>query len=179
MTMLLRDWRAGSEEALHELTPLVYGELHKLAVVYMRGERAGHTMRPTDLVGDAFLRLAQGQNPEWDDRVHFFGIAARIMRQILVDYARKRNAEKRGAGEHPVTLEDGLVGAEGPAELLALHDALQALAKFDERKARAVELRSFGGLNQQEIATVLGVHVNTVASDLRLADAWLRRELRQ
>jgi RNA polymerase sigma factor (TIGR02999 family) len=177
--MLLRDWRAGNEAALEELMPLVYGELHKLAASYMRGERPGHTLRPTDLVGEAYLRLAEGSKPELNDRVHFFAIAARTMRQILVDHARKRGASKRGSGDRPVTLDEAVVGGERPDELLALDEALEALSKFDERKARVVELHYFGGLTQNEIAEALAVHVNTVARDLKLAEAWIHRHLRE
>lgn len=176
--MLLRDWRSGNQAALEELMPLVYKELHKLAASYMRGERAGHTLRPTDLVGEAYLRLAEGTKPELNDRVHFFGIAARTMRQILVDHARKHDAQKRGSGDRPVTFEEALVvGNSRPDELLALDEALDALAKFDERKARVIELHYFGGLTQAEIADALAVHVNTVARDLKLGEAWIHRHL--
>lgn len=175
--MLLRDWRAGSDKALEELMPLVYAELHKLAASYMRGERPGHTLRATDLVGEAYLRLADGTKPEWNDRVHFFAIAARTMRQILVDHARKRQAEKRGSGDRPITLDEGVVGTDRPEELLALDEALDALKRQDERKARAIELHYFGGMTQEEIAGVLDVHVNTVARDLKLAEAWIHRHL--
>ena len=175
--MLLRDWRGGDASALQELMPLIYAELHKLAASYMRDERPGHTLRPTDLVGEAYLRLADGNSPELESRVHFFGIAARVMRQILVDHARKHNAEKRGAGKRPVTLEEDVVAVESPADLVALDDTLEALAKFDERKARAVELHYFGGLTHLEIAAVLGVHANTVNRDLQLALAWIRQQL--
>jgi len=175
--MLLRDWRGGDASALQELMPLIYAELHKLAASYMRDERPGHTLRPTDLVGEAYLRLADGNSPELESRVHFFGIAARVMRQILVDHARKHNAEKRGAGKRPVTLEEDAVAVESPADLVALDDMLEALAKFDERKARAVELHYFGGLTHLEIAAVLGVHANTVNRDLQLALAWIRQQL--
>jgi RNA polymerase sigma-70 factor, ECF subfamily len=178
VTMLLRDWRQGNQDALDELLPIVYAELHKLAASYMRGERVGHTLRPTELVAEAYLRLAEGTKPEWNDRVHFFAIAARTMRQILVDHSRKRNADKRGAGEKPVTFDEGLVGGERPDELIALDEALTALAKLDERKAKVVELHYFGGLTQQEIADALEVHVNTVARDLKLAEAWIHRHVR-
>jgi RNA polymerase sigma factor (TIGR02999 family) len=178
VTMLLRDWRSGNQAALDELVELVYAELHKLASTYMRGERAGHTLRPTDLVGEAYLRLAEGTKPELNDRAHFFAIAARTMRQILVDHARKRGAAKRGAGERPITLDEAIVAGDRPDELIALDEALEALAKFDERKARVVELHYFGGLTQEEIAAVVDVHVNTVARDLKLAEAWLHRHLR-
>ena len=179
VTMLLRDWRGGDQQAVDELLPLVYRELHKLAASYMRGERPGHTLRPTDLVNEAYLRLADGGQPEWSDRTHFFAIAARTMRQILVDHARKRSAAKRGAGERPVTFDDALASGERPEELVALDDALEALAKMDERKARAIELHYFGGLTHDEIANVLDVHINTVGRDLKLAEAWIHRHLRE
>src|SRR5687768_9966681 len=127
VTVLLRDWRGGDQSALDALMPLVYAELHKLAASYMRGERAGHTMRATDLVGEAYVRLAEGTQPDLNDRAHFFAIAARTMRQILVDHARKRSAEKRGSGDRPVTFDEGLVGAERPEEIVALDEALEAL----------------------------------------------------
>lgn len=174
--MLLRAWRGGDAAALDELMPIIYGELHKLAQSYMRKERAGHTMRPTELVGEAYLRLADGA-PELADRVHFFGIAARVMRQVLVDHARKRNAEKRGAGAAPIMFDDAVLRGDRPAELIALDGALDALAKFDARKASAVELHYFGGLTHVEIAEVLGVHANTVNRDLQLALAWIRHQL--
>jgi RNA polymerase sigma factor (TIGR02999 family) len=137
-------------------------------------------MRPTDLVAEAYLRLAEGSNPQWNDRVHFFGIAARTMRQILVDYARKHCAQKRGDGERPVTFDEALVasGREKPEELIALDEALTELAGFDERKARVIELHYFAGMTQQEIATALEVHVNTVARDLKLGEAWIQRHVR-
>lgn len=178
MTILLRDWRNGDRDALDELMPLVYTELHRIAAGYMRGERRGHTLRATDLVGEAYLRLADAGHTELNDRVHFFAIAARTMRQILVDHARKRDAAKRGGGERPVTFDEGLVAGERPEELLALDAAIDALAKFDERKARVIELHYFGGLKQDEVAEALGVHVNTVARDLRLAEAWIHQHLR-
>jgi len=178
VTLLLRDWRAGDQAALNELIPLIYAELHKLAAGYLRGERSGHTFRPTDLVSEAYLRLAAGNHPEWNDRVHFLAIAARTMRQILVDHARKRNAAKRGHGERAVTLEEALVAVERPESMLALDEALSALEAFDERKARTIELHYFGGMTQEEVAAAIGVHVNTVARDLRLAEAWIQRHLR-
>ena len=179
VTVLLRDWRAGDRAALDELMPRVYAELHKLASSYMRGERSGHTMRPTDLIGEAYLRLADATPPELNDRVHFFAIAARTMRQILVDHARKHGADKRGAGVKPVTLDEQVVASGRSDELIVLDHALDELAKFDERKARAIELRYFAGLTQEEIAKALDVHVNTVARDLKLAEAWLHRHLRE
>ena len=178
--MLLRDWRAGNQHAFDELVPLVYGELHRIATAHMRGERPNHTFKPGDLVSEAYVRLAEsGDAPALQDRVHFFAIAARTMRQILVDHARKRNAAKRGDGARPVTFEDAISGAERPEQLVALDDALEALAKLDERKAKIVELHYFGGLTQAEMAEVLEVHVNTVARDLRLAEAWLHKHIRE
>ena len=176
LTLLLRDWRAGDEGAFEEIVPKVYSELNGLAERYMRGERAWHTFKPGDLVAEAYLRLAAtGEQPEWTDRVHFFAIAARTMRQILVDHARARARVKRGGGARPVTLDEAIVAGERPEELVALDEALQALASQDERKARVVELHYFGGLNQNEIANVLEIHVNTVARDLRFAEAWIHR----
>jgi len=177
VTLLLRDWRAGDRGALDDLMPLVYAELHKLASGYLRGERPGHTFRPTDLVSEAYLRLAGGNPPEWNDRIHFFAIAARTMRQILVDHARKRNAAKRGDGTAPVTFDEVLVEDGRPAEIIALDEALTALEQFDERKAKVVELHYFSGMNQTDIAAALDVHVNTVARDLTLARAWIHRRL--
>jgi RNA polymerase sigma factor (TIGR02999 family) len=178
VTVLLRSWRAGDREALDELMPIVYDELRRLAASYLRGERPGHTFRPTDLVSEAYMRLAAGTQPDWADRVQFFAFAARNMRQILVDSARKRRSEKRGGGERPVTLVEEVVGAHRPGELIELDDALSALAKFDERKARAIELHYFGGMSLSEVAHALDVHVNTVTRDLRFAEAWLQRRLR-
>jgi RNA polymerase sigma-70 factor, ECF subfamily len=177
VTMLLRDWRGGDRAALDALMPVIYAELHKLAASHVRRERPDHPLRPTDLVGEAYVRLAEGQAPHLDDRVHFFGIAARIMRQILVDHARKHNAEKRGSGDKPVTFDELKVCAERSDDIVALDQALEALAQVDERKARVIELRYFAGLTQDEIATALGVHVNTVARDIRIGEAWLRRFL--
>jgi len=128
-------------------------------------------------VSEAYLRLAEGTQPEWSDRVHFFAVAARGMRRVLIDHARKRCSEKRGAGERPITLDEDLIGVSRPAELLALDEALEELARHDERKARAIELHYFGGLTHEELAEALGVHVNTAARDLRLGEAWIHRYL--
>lgn len=176
--MMLRDWRSGDRSALDALMPVIYAELHKLAASQIRRERPGHTLRATDLVGEAYVRLAEGQTPELADRIHFFAIAARVMRQILVDHARKHNASKRGSGDRPVTLDELQVGSERSDDLAALDQALDALAKVDERKARAIELHYFAGLKQDEIASALSVHVNTVARDLRIGEAWLHRYMR-
>ena len=177
VTELLRDWRGGNRAVAPELVPRIYKELHALASRSLRGERPGHTLRPTDLVNEAYLRLSTGSQPEYADRVHFFAIAARTMRQVLVDHARRRNAAKRDGGATPVTFDEVSIGGERPEELVALDDGLAALAAFDERKARIVELVYFGGLTQAEVAEILELHVNTVARDLKLAEAWLHREL--
>ena len=177
ITELLRDWRGGDRAALDQLMPVVYGELHQLADRYMRRERVGHTLRPTDLVAEAYEKLVDA-SLDLHDRVHFFAIAARVMRQILVDHARKRATAKRGSGDRPITLDDDVLGGGRPEELLELDRALEELAKFDARRARAVELHYFGGLTHDEVAEVLEVHVNTVARDLRLAEAWLHSQLR-
>lgn len=176
-TVLLRAWAEGDETALDRLTPAVYDELRRLAGAYMRKERPGHTLSPTELVSEAFLRLAGGEHPAYEDRVHFFAVAARHMRRILVDHARRRTADKRGGRDRPVTLDEELIAGERPDELVALDEALEALAAVDERKARVVELHYFGGMAQKEIAAALGVHENTVARDLRLAEAWLNRHM--
>ena len=177
VTELLREWRAGDRSALDHLIPLVYDELHRLADGFMRRQRPGHTLRPTDLVAEAYEKLA-GAAPDLTDRVHFFAVAARVMRQILVDHARERSAGKRGGGDRPITLDEELVGGGRPDELLDLDRALDELATFDDRRARAVELHYFGGLSHAEVAEVMGVHLNTVARDLRLAEAWLHTKLR-
>ena len=177
VTLLLRDWRAGDHAARADLIAIVYAELHKLASRYLRAERPGHTFRPTDLVSEAYLRLADGSQPDWNDRGHFFAIAARSMRQILVDHARKRNAAKRGDGDRPLTLDDNTVAEARPEQMVALDEALVALEQLDERKARVIELHYFGGMTQEEIAPVLDVHVNTVARDLSFAKAWIHRRL--
>lgn len=157
--------------------PIVYQELRRLAAGYLRRERAGHTLQPTALVAEAYLRLVGEDHPEWSDRVAFFAVAARHMRQILVDHARRRRAAKRGGGQRVITLDEALLPSERAHDLVALDDALEALSRLDERKARAVELHYFGGLTHEEAGRVLGVHPNTVARDLRLARAWLHREI--
>ena len=178
LTVLLRAWRGGDRAAFDALAPLIYNELRRLADFHLRGERPGHTFSPTDLVSEAYLRLVGADHPEFADRAHFFAIASRNMRQILVDHARKRCAEKRGGGERPVELTEARVATERPWELVALDEALEALAKFDERKARVIELHYFGGLTHDEIATVCEIHANTVARDLRVGEAWMRQQLR-
>lgn len=176
--MLLRAWREGDRAAFDEMVPIIHDELRRLASSQLRGERKDHTLRPTELVSEAYLRLAGGGAFGFNDRVHFFAIASRVMRQILVDHARNRSRGKRGGGVRPDEFKDTMVATGRPWELVALDDALEELAKFDERKARVIELHYFGGLTHEEIAAVCNVHTNTVARDLRLGEAWLRRELR-
>ena len=177
VTRLLRDWQAGEQRALDELVPLIYAELHKLAASHLRRERPGRTLQPTELVSEAYLRLVEGELPASMNRKTFFAIAARIMRQILVDSARRRCASKRGGGERPITLEETVAAVDRPELLVALDDQLLELSKHDERKARVIELYYYGGLTQEEIALELDVHVNTVARDLRLGQAWLQTRL--
>lgn len=178
LTELLRAWRGGDRTAFDRVAPLIYDELRRIAAFHLRGERPGHTFGPTELISEAYLRLAGAAQLEFHDRAHFFAIASRSMRQILVDHARKRCADKRGAGERPDQLDETLVAVDRPWELVALDDALEELASLDERKARVTELHYFGGLTQDEIAAVCNVHINTVARDLRLAEAWLRARMR-
>ncbi|MCA1816766.1 MAG: sigma-70 family RNA polymerase sigma factor [Acidobacteria bacterium] len=173
VTALLAAWSDGDESAYDRLVPLVYEELHRLAHRYMRRERDDHTLQTTALVGEAYLRLV-GQRVEWQSREHFFATSARLMRRILVDHARARGYRKRGGGARRVPLEDVLeMSDERAAELVALDEALDALARMDERKARVVELRFFGGLEVEETARLLGVSPNTVKRDWRAARAWL------
>ena len=179
ITPLLRRWSQGDESALSLLLPIVYQELHRVAQGYLRRERPGHTLQPTALIHEAYLRLVnQTAAPAWESRQHFFGVAARLMRQILVEHARVHAAAKRGGGAANLPLEEALTySAENAAELVALDDALQALAKFDERKVRIIELRHFAGLSLAETAAMLGLSVATINNETRLARAWLHREL--
>jgi|SRR6185436_12925009 len=177
VTLLLRAWAQGDREAFDRLTPVVYDELRRLAGAYMRRERPDHTLSPTALVSEAFLRLVGGEHPAYEDRIQFFAVAARHMRRILVDHARHRTAQKRGGHDRPVAFDERLISGDRPEELVALDDALEALAAMDERKARVVELHYFGGMSQKEVAAALRVHENTVARDLRLAQAWLHRHI--
>lgn len=178
VTALLKAWGNGNETALDELVPLVESELRRLARGYMSRERAGHMLQTTALVNEAYLRLVDAKEVRWNDRAHFFGIAARLMRRVLVDHARQRASQKRGAGVKPVSLDDALLVSEAPdVELLDLDRALQALAVVDERKARVVELRYFGGMTMEETADALEVSTETVKRDWRLAKLWLLDEL--
>jgi RNA polymerase sigma factor (TIGR02999 family) len=156
----------------------VYAELRRLAGLYMRRERSDHTLSPTALVAEAFLRMVGGEHPQYEDRVQFFAVAARHMRRILVDHARRRTAQKRGGYERPEPINEEMIAAtDRPEEMIALDDALDALAVMDERKAQAVELHYFSGMSQKEVAAALGVHENTIANDLRMARAWLHRHM--
>jgi RNA polymerase sigma factor (TIGR02999 family) len=178
VTLLLAEWANGNQKALDELTPLVYKELRQLAASYLRKERRGHTLQPTALVHEAYLRLVVQKNPNWQNRSHFFGVAARLMRQILVDHARRRQAGKRAGSRVKVSLDEALsFQHERSRDLVALDSGLKALEKLDARKCRAVELRYFGGLSMDEIAQALDVSAITVRRDLRMAEAWLHHEM--
>ena len=177
-TELLRAWSEGDQAALSELLPLVERELHRLARAYMRRERQGHTLQATALVNEVFLRLAHTASPRWQDRAHFVGIAARLMRQVLVDHARSRGYRKRGGGVRRVPLDNALLITPEPGlDVLAVDRALEAFATIDPRKSQVVELRFFGGLSVEETADVLGLSAETVKRDWRVAKLWLSREL--
>jgi RNA polymerase sigma factor (TIGR02999 family) len=179
VTILLRNWRQGDQSALGEVAKVVDGELRRLAASYLRRERPGHTLQPTALVNEAFVRLmGQGARQDWESRSHFVAIAAQLMRQILVDYARKHRAAKRGDGATLVSLDDASAAANPRSvDLLALDEALERLAAVDARKARAMELKYFGGLEMAEIGNVLNISPKTVEKDVRLGIAWLRSAL--
>jgi RNA polymerase sigma-70 factor, ECF subfamily len=177
---LLRAWSGGDQSALDKLIPLVHDELHRLAHSYMRRERAGHTLQTTALVNEAYLRLVDAKLVQWQDRAHFFGIAAKLMRRILVDFARSRGYQKRGGRLRKVSLDEALLVASGPQEdLVRLDDALKTLEEFDPRKARVVELRYFGGLSVDETEEVLKVSGITVMREWNMARLWLLKELKQ
>jgi RNA polymerase sigma-70 factor, ECF subfamily len=178
VTQLLRDWRNGDATAFDRLLPLVYDELRRLAGHYMRGERADHTLQTSALLHEAYLRLIEHEGIDWQNRAHFFGVAAQAMRRVLVDYARTRNYQKRGGKAAQVSLEEAAtLAAERGAEVIALDEALQSLAKLDPRKSRVVELRYFGGLSVAETAEALGISVATMMRDWNLARVWLLREM--
>ena len=178
ITQLLLAWSHGQQSALDQLTPLVYDELHRIAKRYMGGERAGRTMQTTALVNEAYLRLVDSSQVHWQNRAHFFAIAAQLMRRILVDFARSRHNLKRGGEAKQVSLDEALViSPERGADMVALDEALQALAALDPRQSQVVELRFFGGLSINETAEVLKVSEGTVRRDWSLAKAWLHREL--
>lgn len=178
VTQLLAAWGNGDQVARDQLMGVVYDELHRLAHRYMKRESPGHTLQTSALVNEAFVRLVDQKNVRWQNRAHFFGIAAQMMRRILVDYARSRNYAKRGGGAAKISLEEALVVSdERSAEVVNVHEALERLAKFDPRKSQLVELRFFGGLSIDETAEVLNVSPGTVMRDWTLAKAWLRREI--
>ena len=178
VTQLLEDWSRGDDAALAELTPLVYEELRRLAHRQMGGERPDHTLQTTALVNEAYLRLADQTNLRWQDRAHFFAVAARAMRQILVNYAKSYRAQKRGGGALKVDLDDvAIVSPEESKEIVDLHEALERLGTLDSRKARVVELKYFGGLNYDEMAEVLKISPVTVRRDWEFARLWLYTEL--
>src|SRR5215813_8880436 len=179
VTELLEQWSHGDDAALAELTPLVYEELRRLAHNYMGGQRPNHTLQTTALVNEVYLRLADQTNPRWQNRAHFFAVAARAMRQILVSYARSQQAQKRGGGSFKVDLDEvALVSPEQSKEIVELHEALERLSALDSRKAQIVELKYFGGLNYDEIAEVLKISRITVRRDWEFAKVWLYTELR-
>lgn len=179
MTRLLKAWGGGDRAALDHLTPLVMNELKRIAHRQMRAEHGGRSLQTTALVNEAWLRLVNVENVDWEDRAHFFGISAHIMRRILVEAARARLAQRRGGHQLRVTFAEELPAAARESEFVAIDEALTALASFDERKARMIELRFFGGLSVQETALVLGISEQTVHRDWRLARAWLARELQR
>jgi RNA polymerase sigma-70 factor (ECF subfamily) len=180
VTQLLQRWREGDKGALDELTPLVYDELHRLAHRYISRERPSHTLQTTALVDEAYVRLVEKKDIPWENRAHFFAVSAQIMRRILVDYARQSHSAKRGGAAQKVTLdEQALVSGKRSAALVALDETMHALAEVHPRRTEVVELRYFGGLNNQEIAEVLKVSETTVERDWRFAKAWLYRELQQ
>jgi len=178
VTRLLADWSQGDQGALNELMPLVYQELHRLALIYLRRERPDHTLQSTALVHEAFLRLVDQTRVEWRNRAHFFGVAAQMIRRILVDYARTRRRRKRGGDACKLSLDEAIAAAESKdIDLLALDEALEKLAALDPQQSRIVELRFFGGLSIEETAEVLGISPATVKRDWMMARAWLYQNL--
>lgn len=178
VTQLLKAWTAGDQNALEKLTPLVYEQLHRVAQRYMAGQRPGHTLQTTALVNEVYLRLVDCSRVNWQDRAHFLAVSAQLMRRILIDFARSRGYQKRGGGVVHLSLDDApSVSNQPDADVVALDDALKALAEVDVRKSKVVELKFFGGLSIEETAEVLKVSTETVVRDWRLARAWLLREL--
>ena len=178
VTEMLRNWRNGDREALEKLIPVVYDELRRQAVNYLRRERPGHTLQTTALIHEAYLRLINQQNIEWQNRAHFYAIAARLMRQILVDHARKHQAAKRGGSDIKVPLEEAMaISSERSVDLVALDEALTRLAAIDPQQSRIVELRYFSGLSVEETAEVMAVSSRTVKRDWNVAKAWLRQQI--
>jgi len=178
ITLLLQEFAAGDKSALDRLMPIVYAELRRLAGAYIRRERDGHTLQPTALVHEAYLRLLAQSQPSYQDRAHFMGVAARVMRQILTDYARAHKAEKRGSGAVNLSINEVMdAPLQAPNGLIAVDDALRDLEQTDELKARLVELRFFGGMTAEDSAEMLCLPVDKVRNELRVAQAWLQREL--
>jgi RNA polymerase sigma factor (TIGR02999 family) len=178
VTELLRAWSDGDEDAFNKLLPLVYDQLHRIAQRYIAAERTGHPLQPTELVHETFLRLVDTRQMNWEDRVHFLAVSARFMRRVLVDFARRGHAAKRGGKDQPVPLEQGVAVSAVPVlDLIALDEALNRLQAFDPRRHQVVELRFFGGLSVEETAEVLKVSPETIMHDWKLAKAWLLREL--
>jgi RNA polymerase sigma factor (TIGR02999 family) len=178
ITLKLREFAAGDKSALDHIIPLVYNELRRLATSQLSQERVGHTLQPTALVNEAYVKLIGQEQPDYRSRAHFLGVAGRVMRQILIDHARARNTGKRGGGEQKYSLDEAMDAAvERPAAMLAIDDALQTLERSDPAKARLIEMRFFGGLTAEESAEVLELPVEKVRAQLRVAQAWLQREL--
>jgi RNA polymerase sigma factor (TIGR02999 family) len=177
ITSLLQSWSRGDDAALEELTPLVLAELRSLARAYMRRERPNHSLQATGLVNECYLRLLQARSVDWQNRAHFFALSARLMRRILVDFARSRQYSKRGGCAERVAFDDTQLVVEPGRDLVALDDALTALAAIDERKSQVVEMRFFGGLTNEEAADVLGLSAKTVMREWQIAKVWLLREL--
>ena len=178
ITSLLVEWGNGDQSALENLMPLVYDELRRIARRFMRRQSAGHTFQTTELIHEAYLKLARGEEQNWKNRAHFFGVAAQAMRHILVDYARSKHSRKRGGWQEKVTLDDNCaISSPDSVELVQLDDAMKQLAALDPRKAKVVELKYFGGLNTEEIAEVLKISPETVKRDWRFSRTWLLHEL--
>jgi len=178
ITQLLAEWSDGNQTALDKLYPLVYDELHKMARRYMGRERRGHTLQTTALINEAYVRLVDQKNVHWQNRSHFFAISAQIMRRILIDHARREHYAKRGGGAQKISLDEvAIVAVERASSLLLLDEALTRLGEIDSRRSQVVELRYFGGLNNEEIAGVLKISENTVTRDWNMARAWLYQEL--
>ena len=178
VTQLLVQWKNGNPQAAELLTPLVYNELRRLAAHYLSDERAADTLQPTALVHEAYVRLVEQSMPDWQCRTHFFGVAAHLMRQILVDHARQHRSAKRGSGAAAESLDEAVAFSTAKSnDVIALDDALSALASVDERKCKVIELRYFGGFSVPETAEALGISVATVGREQRMAEAWLHREM--
>ena len=178
VTQLLHEWKNGDQHAIGRLTSIVYDELRRLAAHYLRDEHAADTLQPTVLVHEAYIRLVTQNLPDWESRAHFFGVAAHLMRQVLVDHARRNNSAKRGAGAPSTSLDEALSFAPAKSkDILALNDALDSLAAFDPRKSKILELRYFSGFSVEETARAFNISVATVGREQRLAEAWLHREL--